>query len=233
MLLLAIDTSGHNGSIALGQVTPGQSDVRVIEVMPLDGRAFSAQLVPQIGKLLQKHRRQKDDLDAFAVVSGPGSFTGIRVGLAAVKALAEALNKPITTISLLEAIARSSGIGGRVLAALDAGRSDVYVGDYEISSQTREIVRAHDEFLLSREEFLAEAQNANSGGKTAVTPDPALAGAFRSAGVKVELLKYPDSGVIAQFGWERLQRAQTVRAEELEANYLRHSTGAKMSAKPK
>jgi tRNA threonylcarbamoyladenosine biosynthesis protein TsaB len=232
MLLLAIDTSGHNGSIALAQVAPGQNDVMVIEIMPLDGRAFSAQLVPQIGKLLQKHERQKDDLDAFAVVSGPGSFTGIRVGMAAVKALAEALNKPITTISLLEAIARSSAIGGRVLAALDAGRSDVYVGDYEIISQNQEIVRVYGEFLLSREEFLADARNASAGGKTVVTPDPALAEAFRVDGLEVELLEYPDSGVIAQFGWQRLQRAQTVRAEELEANYLRHSTGAKMSAKP-
>jgi tRNA A37 threonylcarbamoyladenosine modification protein TsaB len=154
------------------------------------------------------------------------------VGLAAVKALAEALNKPITMISVLEAIARSSAIGGRVLAALDAGRSDVYVGDYEISSHNQEIVGAHGEFLLSREEFLAEAHNANPGAKTVVTPDPALAEAFRAARLRAELLKYPDSGVIAQVGWERLQRAQTVRAEELEANYLRHSTGVKISAKP-
>jgi tRNA A37 threonylcarbamoyladenosine modification protein TsaB len=48
----------------------------------------------------------------------------------------------------------------------------------------------------------------------------------------VELVDYPNSSVIAQFGWERLQRGETVRAEDLEANYLRHSTAAKIFAEP-
>ena len=106
-LLLATDTSGKNGSIALARVTSGQSDVEIVEVVPLAGGAFSAQLVPQIAALLENHGYRKSDLGAFAVVSGPGSFTGLRVGLAAIKALAEALQKPIAAISLLEAVARS------------------------------------------------------------------------------------------------------------------------------
>ena len=77
----------------------------VLEVVPLTGGAFSAQLVPQIAALLEKHGHSKSDLGAFAVASGPGSFTGLRVGLAAIKALAEALQKPIVAISLLEAVA--------------------------------------------------------------------------------------------------------------------------------
>src|SRR5271167_1833466 len=122
MLLLAIDTSGKNGSLALARVTPGNDEVDVVEVVPLAGGTFSAQLVPQISALLGKHRSTKDDLAAFAVVSGPGSFTGLRVGLAAIKALAEVLNKPIAAVSLLEAVACSSQKRGRILAALDAGR---------------------------------------------------------------------------------------------------------------
>src|ERR1700675_5147311 len=132
MLLLAIDTSGKNGSIALARVSPGQSGIETLEVVSLDGGAFSAQLVPQIAKLLEKHGCSKNDLAAFAVVSGPGSFTGLRVGLAAIKALAEALKKPIAAVSILEAVAWSSKARGRVLGALDAGRGDVYVGDYEL-----------------------------------------------------------------------------------------------------
>src|ERR1700716_926599 len=131
-LLRATDTSGKNGSIALARVTPGQSDVDIVEVVPLAGGAFSAQLVPQIAALLEKHGYRKTDLGAFAVASGPGSFTGLRVGLAAIKALAEALRKPILAISLLEAGACSGAARGRVLTALDAGRGDVYVGDYEL-----------------------------------------------------------------------------------------------------
>src|SRR6266536_1794231 len=132
MLLLATDTSGKNGSIALARVTPGRSEVEVIEAVPLAGGTFSAQLVPQIAALLEKHGYRKTDLAGFAVVSGPGSFTGLRVGLAAIKALAEVLHKPIAAVSLLEAVAWSGQALGRVLAALDAGRAQVYVGNYQV-----------------------------------------------------------------------------------------------------
>jgi tRNA A37 threonylcarbamoyladenosine modification protein TsaB len=88
----------------------------------------------------------------------------------------------------------------------------------------------HSERLLSREEFLTEAHGTPT--KTVVTADSLLAAGLQSAGVEVELVDYPDSSVIAQFGWERLQRQETVRAEDLEANYVRHSTGAKIFAKP-
>jgi len=230
-LLLTTDTSGKNGSIALARVTPGQSDVEIIEVAPLAGGAFSAQLVPQIAALLEKHGYRKTDLGAFAVASGPGSFTGLRVGLAAIKALAEALQKPIAAISLLEAVAWSSTAHaiapGRALAALDAGRGDVYVGDYELEPH----VHMKRERLLSREEFIAGAMGAEATQKAVVTPDPLLAETVRAAGIRAELIEYPSVGVIARLGWERLQRGETVRPEELEANYIRHSD-AEIFSKP-
>ena len=60
------------------------------------------------------------------MVTGPGSFTGLRIGLAVIKALAEVLAKPIAAVSLLEAIAVAGAPHGRVTAVLDAGRGDVY-----------------------------------------------------------------------------------------------------------
>jgi tRNA threonylcarbamoyladenosine biosynthesis protein TsaB len=227
-LLLAVDTSGKNGSLALARVTPGQSEIDVLEVVPLAGGAFSAQLVPQIAAVLEKHGHGKSDLGAFAVASGPGSFTGLRVGLAAIKALAEALRKPIAAISLLEAVACSGAARGRVLAALDAGRGDVYVGDYELGPQVLMHAHMHSERLLSREEFVAEAK-----GKVVVTPDAGLAETVRAAGIAagihVDLIEYPNSGVIARLGWEHLQRGETVRSEDLEANYIRHSDAESFS----
>ena len=236
MLLLAVDTSGKNGSLALARVAPSQSKIDVLEVVSLAGGAFSAQLVPQIAALLEKHGSSKNDLWAFAVVSGPGSFTGLRVGLAAIKALAEALQKPIAAISLLEAVAWTSmargPAHGRVLAALDAGRSDVYAGDYDLEPK----MHMHSERLLSRDEFLAEAKGAEAGfpesmRKTVVTPDALLAETVRAAGIQVERIEYPNSAVIARLGWEHLQRGQTIRPEELEANYIRHSD-AEIFSKP-
>jgi tRNA threonylcarbamoyladenosine biosynthesis protein TsaB len=231
MLVLAIDTSGKNGSIALARVPLGQSDVEIIEVVPIAGGAFSAQLIPQIAALLEKHGLGKNDLGAFAVASGPGSFTGLRVGLAAIKALAEALQKPIAAVSLLEAIACSGAGHGRVLAALDAGRGDVYVGDYEFDPQ----VHRHSERLLSREEFLAEASLPEAKGRLVVTPDAGLAEMIRALavapGIQVQQIEYPNSGVIARLGWQHLQRGDRVRPEDLEANYIRHSD-AEIFSKP-
>src|SRR6266536_3609697 len=126
MLILAADTSGKNGSLAL--VRFEAESAHTLEVIPLEGGTFSAQLIPQISALMLKHNLSKDNIEAFAVVSGPGSFTGLRVGLAAVKALAEILQKPIASVSLLEAISRAAGIGGQAIAVLDAGRGEIYVG---------------------------------------------------------------------------------------------------------
>src|ERR1039458_5134032 len=227
MLLLAVDTSGKQGSIALARCGAGENcarvEIEIVEVVPLSGGTFSAQLVPQIAALLEKHGYSKSDLGGFAVASGPGSFTGLRVGLAAIKALAEVLHKPIAAVSLLEAVASSGAARGRVLAALDAGRGDVYAGDYELAPK----LQMHSERLLSREEFVAEAT-----GKAVVTPDATLAEIARAAGISVERIECPNSGVIARLGWEHLRRGETVSPEELEANYIRHSD-AEIFAKPK
>lgn len=227
MLLLAIDTSGRNASLALALATEGKSEVEVLEAVALAGGTFSAQLVPQISALLARHGCAKSDLAAFAVVSGPGSFTGLRVGLAAIKALAEVLQKPIAAVSLLEAVASSSRSEGRVLAALDAGRTEIYVGDYQLTS---EWPRMHSERLLTREEFLAEARESEaigteSRGKAThiVTPAAALDEIFRAAGVPCEQVAYPSSELIARLGWRHIQSGRSVRPEDLEANYIRRS----------
>jgi tRNA threonylcarbamoyladenosine biosynthesis protein TsaB len=231
MLLLAVDTSGKNGSLALVRVTPGEKEVAVLEVVPLDGGAFSAQLVPQIAASLERHGHNKRDLGVFAVVNGPGSFTGLRVGLAAIKGLAEALQKPIVALSLLEAVAQTAAERGRILAALNAGRGDAYVGDYEIFGDATQSSRVISERLLSREELLAAAVNAAAEGGSIATPDPALADALRAAGIAVQQVEYPNAGVIARIGWARFERGETVSPNDLEANYMRRSD-AEIFSKP-
>ena len=109
------------------------------------GGTFSAQLIPQISDLLSSNGFTKHEIGAFAVASGPGSFTGLRIGLAAVKALAEVLGKPIAAVSLLEVCVFASGAQGKIMAALDAGRSEVYVGEYEVPAQGSCSARAHPE----------------------------------------------------------------------------------------
>ena len=223
MLLLVTDTSGKHGCVALARAD-GQSAVELIESVPLAGGTFSAQLVPQIAALLAKHGFGKRDIDAFIVVSGPGSFTGLRVGLAAIKALAEILHKPIVPVSLLEVVALASGRSGNVLAVLDAGRGEVYAGEYEISNNDARFSR---EQLLTKDEWLSLGQ-----GLAVVTPDESLAEAGRSGGLSVSLIPALPAERIARVGWRKLQTGGTVKVEQLEANYIRRSD-AEILAKDK
>ena len=214
MLLLAADTSGKHGSIAIARCGPDGA-CNVIEVVPLEGGTFSAQLVPQIAALLAKHDLSRQDIDGFVVVSGPGSFTGLRIGLAAIKALAEALAKPIASVSLLEAIAVSGHSRGKVVAVLDAGRGDVYAGEYEVNDSGASLVR---EVVLARPELMGSAS-----GWTVVTADPSLASAARDSGLRSEQIDLPGSDAILRLGWKRILAGDLVSPSELDANYIRRS----------
>lgn len=216
MLLLVTDTSGKNGTIALARAgEPGPHEVEIVEVSPLAGGTFSAQLVPQIAALLAKHGFSKADLGGFVVVSGPGSFTGLRVGLAAIKGLAEILQKPIVAVSLLEVVATASRAQGQVVAVLDGGRGEVFLGAYEIVNDSVEV---RQEELLSKPEFLIAAR-----GSSVATPDPVLAALARDAGLTVIAVEPPSAATIARFGCKKLHAGQTVSPEQLEANYMRRS----------
>jgi tRNA threonylcarbamoyladenosine biosynthesis protein TsaB len=218
MLLLAIDTSGKQGSIALarvGEPVAEGGDFEMIEIAPLAGGTFSAQLVPQVAVLLSSNGYTRDAIGAFAVASGPGSFTGLRIGLAAVKALAEVLEKPVAAVSLLEVCVLASGATGKIMAALDTGRSDVYVGEYEIPAAPGQVPR---ELMLTRSEFLAQAK-----GWTVVTPDSALSEAAGAAGLSVTKLPPISAADVARLGWRKIQSGETVTPEQLEANYIRRT----------
>lgn len=216
MLFLVTDTSGRQGSVALARAEKLETeDVQVIEVARLTGGAFSAQLVPQIAALLANHQLTKADIDGFIVVSGPGSFTGLRVGLAAIKALAEILRKPIVAVSLLEVLASAGGISGKVAVVLDAGRGDVYFGEYERAGESVQVVR---EELLTEAELLSAAHEL-----IVITPDPNWAAVAREAGVSVREVEPPSAEMIARFGGKKFRAGETVLPEQLEANYMRCS----------
>jgi tRNA threonylcarbamoyladenosine biosynthesis protein TsaB len=221
MLLLAADTSGKNGSIALAQGHPdGTCDL--LEVVPLEGGTFSAQLIPQVVAILQAHQFKKEDLEGFAVVSGPGSFTGLRVGLAAIKALAEVLGKPIAAVSLLEAVATSTDMQGPVLAALDAGRNQAYVGSYRVSESGAKMIE---------EKLVDLSQLESSAGEPLLTPDQKIADAAAAKAIAVQTIRAPQADSIARIGWKKILAGDTTSVESLDANYIRRSDAEIFSQK--
>jgi tRNA threonylcarbamoyladenosine biosynthesis protein TsaB len=215
MFILGVDTSGKNGSVALVEMVWEAQEFRTLEVVPLEGGTFSAQLVPRIAALLQKQGLTKQDLYGFAVVSGPGSFTGLRVGLAAVKGLAEILKKQIAAVSLLEAAAIAAGVKGQVLAVLDAGRSEVYCAEYDVVGWD---ARAETQQVLTDQDFVRLAQ-----GRNVVTPDQRVFDLLSPSSVRVKKIVRPGSDFIAQIGFEKMEEGQTVSPEALDATYIRRS----------
>jgi len=215
MLILALDTSGQLGSMALAR--GANEPFSVLEQVSLAGRTYSARLIPELSSLLTRRHLQIQDLEAFAVVSGPGSFTGLRVGLSSVKALAEVLKRPITAISMLQAIAAQSGAKGRILAAFDAGRKEVYAGEYDLAGAEPKLV---GESLLTRAEFLSLLAAGTAA--ELVTPDPALSD-LASGRLRVKQVQWPGAGEIARLGLTRISTGQTVAVETLDANYIRRS----------
>lgn len=218
MLIIGIDTSGKSGGVTLAE--GDAHSFRVLGSAPISGGTFSAQLVPTVAALLEERKLSAKDLNGLCVASGPGSFTGLRVGLSAVKGLAEILLIPIATVSLLAALASRSHAKGTVLAALDAGRGEFFVGTYFRDADTNSL-RGVDESLRSRPELLEQVQA--SPAPALITCDESVVHAAGEAGLVPESVSRPDSALIAQLGLERLLAGDVVAIEALDANYLRRS----------
>jgi tRNA threonylcarbamoyladenosine biosynthesis protein TsaB len=216
MLILSIETSGQSGGITLAEANAGS--FHVVETAAIAGGTFSAQLIATLAALLKKHGYGVKDLDGFAAASGPGSFTGLRVGLSAIKGLAETLHKPIATVSVLEALASLADRDGKIAAAMDAGRKEVFLGLYEKSAG--ELSRQREE-LLTQQDFLATL----STGRPAViiTGDSALAELAAASHSAVVVVTSPGSEVVARIAARKLLAGETVSVEALDANYLRRS----------
>lgn len=129
MIVLGLDTCGVSGSIALGRVQNGAASL--LGQTELPGKTYSAQLVPALRALLATQNLNIASLQAIVVVNGPGSFTGIRVGVSSAKGFAEALEVPIVAVSRLAVLAWKAGTTS---AALDAGRGELYVRHAERES---------------------------------------------------------------------------------------------------
>jgi tRNA threonylcarbamoyladenosine biosynthesis protein TsaB len=128
-LTLAVDTTAEFGSIALA------NDSEVLEEVLLhEWNGFSAALFGQIEALLGRQRLALTDVGLFAGASGPGSFTGVRVGLAAMKGLAEVLGKPAAAVSNLEALATFGSAEARAVV-IDARRGEIFGALYSANGQ--------------------------------------------------------------------------------------------------
>ena len=208
-MILALDTTHEHGSLALRN-----AGLRActIEKEPLhEPTGFSGILYSRIEGLLSRHGLKPADITCFAAASGPGSFTGVRVGLACIKGLAEALGKPAIAVSNLEALARFGSAPLRAVL-IDARREEIYGAVYDAAGKlvSPEVVAPLAAWLATLPEDVAEF----------ISPDlePPLP-------VSAKLVKAPRAlaGIVAQVAAERLARGDRGDPAAIDANYVRRS----------
>ncbi|MGC9159200.1 MAG: tRNA (adenosine(37)-N6)-threonylcarbamoyltransferase complex dimerization subunit type 1 TsaB [Terracidiphilus sp.] len=207
--ILAIDTCGPAGSVALGRLPAG--GVEILGQIELEGRSYSSTLVAAVGELLDRSGLQLRQLQAIVAVSGPGSFTGVRVGLAAVKGLAEPGRIPVLAVSRLEVLAAKALVRS---AALDAHRQEVFLRLGWPDAPARE--------LLAGVDALAAIGPAPSG---IAVCDEAAAQLLASAWPGVEQLRTaaPTAADALRLAVPRLRLGEFVDLESLDGHYLRRS----------
>ena len=128
-LILALDTTHEFGSVALVR------GPEIVEELPLHApNGFSHMLYPHLAALLDRHRIPLPSVDLFAAASGPGSFTGVRVGLSCIKGLAEALRRPAVAISNLQALS-TFGTAALRAVVIDARRGEIYGALYDSAAR--------------------------------------------------------------------------------------------------
>src|SRR6266568_2002087 len=207
--VLGVDTCGPSGSVALGRLS-GEA-VEILGQIELAGRSYSATLVAAVAELLQLRQVALADLKAIVVTNGPGSFTGVRVGLSAVKGLAEPAGIPVVAVSRLAVLAMKANT---LCSALDAHRHEVFLrldGEH----------RSPREVLAGVEDLRAiEIQPRRVG-----VCDEVAAELLSASWTGVELVRVeaPTAGNALKFAGLEVMVGQFVDLASLDGHYLRRS----------
>ena len=233
MLILALDTSSPFGSVAVVR------DDRIIGLIATRAEEiYSSRIFRHVDFILHDLAIGLEQVDVFAVAAGPGSFTGLRVGLTAVKGWAEVYGKPISAVSALGAVAiQSSARKGLVVPVLDARRSQLYFGVYRtvadadgagIRPEGEECVATPQDFSDVLRLLQSEAP------VTVATPSPELVSPIFSGlsvvgfpgdeiAITIERVSSVLAPSIGRLASLQAQRGELVDALTLNANYVRRS----------
>jgi tRNA threonylcarbamoyladenosine biosynthesis protein TsaB len=225
VIVLAIDTCDSRGGVTLlrGDEIAGISAHET-------GEDYSSWLLPAVDRVLKTAGVRMAEVYGYGVAAGPGSFTGVRVGLTTVKAWGEVSGKPIAAVSRLEAVALQAGGGeaNYIAACLDAQRGQVFGAVY--LRRAGGLVRLGDEMVIGPGKFVATAVEMAGGGRVAwASTDPDC------------LLKLPEwqeraklseaiepvagflAGAVARKAAKELAAGRHTDALALDANYVRRS----------
>lgn len=218
MLILALDTTTRGGSVALTR------DAQLLALVPGDAsRSHSERLPVEIAAALSQAGLRRADLDLLAVATGPGAFTGLRIGLAAMQGLAMTLNRPVVGVSALDALAEEVTTGTAELVApwMDAQRGEVFATLIEVTS-----ARVLESPFAAHPSAVLDAWRAHLDGHSAVfigdaaERDAALI-AEAGGGQWVTRTPPPLAPALARIAGIRAARGEAGRPHQLTPIYVR------------
>lgn len=222
MVLLALDTATRVAGVALRN-----QEMLLLEKFVNLGLTHSQTLMPAIDQLLGEAGLSPRQLTALAVTHGPGSFTGLRIGLATVRTLAQVLNLPVVPVSTLDVLAAGCwGAQGLVCPLLDARKNQTYTALYRVTGRGPEPITPYQ--ALSLEELIQRLQE--TAGPVYLVGDgvpvfgPALHKCLGERIVTVpEPARWPRAAWLAELAWQRLAAGEGLHWSQLEPMYLRQS----------
>jgi len=231
LLILGIDTADPRGSVALSR-----DGLELSSALHQANEDYSSWVLPAAERVCQQANCRIRDVDAFAVSTGPGSFTGLRVGLTTVKAWAEVYGKPIVGVGRLEAMAaRAAGDTEYIASFYDARRGHIFAGIY----RREDLIAVEPGVVISPEDFLARVfEVAGPAPVSWISLDPSLitdlevwkARASAGDGMSASPLNLAEA--IAELAEGRAKRGEFTTALSLDANYVRRSDAEMMWKDP-
>jgi tRNA threonylcarbamoyladenosine biosynthesis protein TsaB len=224
VIVLSIDTCDTRGSVAVLR------DESVLALLPHETRDdYSSWLLSAVNKALRDADLRMCEVDGYAAAAGPGSFTGVRVGLTTVKAWVEVYGKPVAAISRMEGIAAQARDPAEYVAAfIDAQRGQVFGAVYQRKGNG--LARVGEEMVIAPGKFIQTAAELANGKKILwVSPDGGLFEAEpawkerEKRGENIERASAILASIIGRIGLRRLLDGKATDALGLDANYVRRS----------
>ena len=219
MKILAVDTSATAASVAVAEENKLIGEFSINTAL-----THSQTLMPMVDELLNNTGLSVNDIDAVAVNAGPGSFTGVRIGVAAVKGIAFPKNLPCVSVSTLESMAYNMlGNDCIVCSVMDARCSQVYNALFRVKGCT--VTRMTDDRALSLTDLKNELRNINE--KVVLVGDGAvLCSKFLGEELENIMLaqfnnRIQTASSVAYAAFEKINNGETVKADELMPVYLR------------
>ncbi len=230
MKILAVDTSGFQGSVALSD----DRSVIAERQLSAEGRRHAQTLVSEVDVLLKQQSLRPSDINAVAVSIGPGSFTGLRVGVVFAKTFAWANSAKLIAVDTLQAVAQQAGADHSIIRVIsDAQRREVFLNEYIWDEALAVRVPVGDVRLCSVDSLAAESQTGLDVDSLLTGPGLIKFGAELSENHRLAdpLLWNPHAGSVAELASIMIGNDDVADIYTLEPLYIRRSYAEEKAAK--